>query len=131
MYILWFGFDFWVNRKVIGLWSINRTVGCFDPSIKNSYSVRVYSIVVHSLISVKSLSSACVNFLEFAEIRFTLFIPLRDCYNAAPKPKIMPKREVFFLEFINWNRSCGFRDGVKVVLLDKLIISVCVSLFCA
>ena len=32
------------------LWSVNRTVGCFDPSIRNSYSVSVYIMAVHSLI---------------------------------------------------------------------------------
>ena len=57
--------------------------------------MRLYSIAVHSLINVESLSSACVNFLEFAKIRFTLFVPLCDCNNAAPKPEIMPKREFF------------------------------------
>ena len=62
---------------------MNRTVGCFDPSYKKSYSVRVYIIDVHSLIKAESLSSACVNSLEFAEIRFILFVPLCDCKNAA------------------------------------------------
>ena len=41
---------------MIGLWSVNRTVGCFDPSIRLSYSVSVYIIVVHSLIRVESSS---------------------------------------------------------------------------
>ena len=61
---------------MIGLWSVNRTVGCLDPSIKNSYSVSVYIIAVHSLIRVESLSSASINSLEFAEMRFILFVPL-------------------------------------------------------
>ena len=77
-----FGFDFCLKER-----TVKRTVGCFDPSIKISYSVRVYIIAVHSLINVESLSSACVNSLEFAEIRFILFVPLCDCSNAAPMPK--------------------------------------------
>ena len=40
------------------------------------------------LISVESLSSACVNSLDFAEIRFIWFVPLCDCHNAAPIPKL-------------------------------------------
>ena len=48
----------------------------FDPSIKNSNSVSVYIMAVHSLIRVESLSSACMNSLEFAEMRFFLFVPL-------------------------------------------------------
>ena len=55
---------------------MNNTVGCLDPSIKKSYSVSVYIIAVHSLIRVEILSSACVNSLEFAEMRFFFFIPL-------------------------------------------------------
>ena len=35
---------------MIGLWSVNKTVGCFDPSIENSFSVRVRTIAVHSLL---------------------------------------------------------------------------------
>ena len=64
---------------------MNKTVGCLDPSIKNAYSVSVYIIAVHSLIRVEILSSACVNSLEFAEMRlFFLFhcdivIILRRC----------------------------------------------------
>ena len=72
--------------KIISLGSVNKTVGCFDPRIRNSYSLRVYIIAVHSHISVESLSSACVNSLELAEIKFTLFVPLWDCNNAAPMP---------------------------------------------
>ena len=60
----------------MGLWSLNKTVACFDPSIKNSFSVRVYIMAVHSLIGVKSLSSACVNSLVFVEMRFFLFVQL-------------------------------------------------------
>ena len=55
---------------------MNKTVGCLDPTIKNLYFVSVYIIDVHSLIMVESLSSACVNSLEFAEMRFILFVPL-------------------------------------------------------
>ena len=50
-----------------------KTVGCFDPNFKNSYSVSAYIMAVHSLIRVESLSSACVNGLEIAEMRFNLF----------------------------------------------------------
>ena len=32
-------------------------------------------MAVHSLIWVQSLSLACVNSLEFAEMRFILFVP--------------------------------------------------------
>ena len=72
---------------MIGLWSVNKTVGCFDPSIKKSYSVRVCMIAVHSLMRVESRNSACVNRREFADLRFILFVPLWDCNNAAPTPK--------------------------------------------
>ena len=72
---------------MIGLWSVNKTVGCFDPSIKNSYFVRVCMIAVHSLISVESRSSACVKKQDFADIRFDLIVPLWDCNNSAPIPK--------------------------------------------
>ena len=68
------------------LLSVNKTVGYFDPSKKNSYSVRVYIRAVRSLISVESPSSACLNILEFAEIRIILFVPLCDCNNAALMP---------------------------------------------
>ena len=61
---------------MIGLWSVNKIVGCFVPSIKNSYSVRFYIMAVHSLIRVESLNSACVNKQEFADMRFILFVPL-------------------------------------------------------
>ena len=53
-----------------------RTVGCLDPSIKNSYSVKVFITAVHSLIRVESRNSACVNRREFADMRFILFVPL-------------------------------------------------------
>ena len=72
---------------MIGLWSVNKNVGCFDSSVKNSYSVRVCMIAVHSLIRVKSRKSACVNKREFANLRFILFVPLWDCNNAATMPK--------------------------------------------
>ena len=65
---------------------MNKTVYCFDPSIKNAYSVRVYIIAVHSLLRVESRSSACVNKREVADMRFILFVPLCDCNNAAPMP---------------------------------------------
>ena len=72
---------------MIGLWAVNKTVGCFDPSVKISYSVKVYIIAVHSPIRVENRNSACVNRREFADIRFILFVPLWDCNNAAPMPK--------------------------------------------
>ena len=72
---------------MIGLWSVNKTVGCLDPSIKNSYSVKVCMIAVHSLIRVESRNFACVNRREFSDIRFILFVPMWDCNNAAPMPK--------------------------------------------
>ena len=58
----------------MSLWSVNRTVGCFDQRIKNPYSARVNIIAVHSLISAKCPSSACWNSLDFAEKRFILFV---------------------------------------------------------
>ena len=61
---------------MIGLWSVNKIVGCFGPSIKNSYSVTVYIMAVHSLIRVENPNSACVNKREFADMRFILFVPL-------------------------------------------------------
>ena len=57
---------------MIGLWSVIKTVGRFDPSIKNSYSVKVYIIAVHSLTRVESRNSACVNKREFADLIFFL-----------------------------------------------------------
>ena len=66
---------------------MKRTVGCFDPSIRNSDSVSVYMIAVHSLISVESRNSACVKSHEFADIKFILFVPLCGCSSAAPMPK--------------------------------------------
>ena len=56
-----------MKRKIIVLWSVNRTVVCFDPSPKNSFSVRGYIIAVHCLTSEGSLKSACVNSVELAE----------------------------------------------------------------
>ena len=50
--------------------------------------MRVYIIAVNFLMSVESLSSACVNSLDFAEIRFIWFVPLCDCNDAAPIPKL-------------------------------------------
>ena len=69
---------------MIGLWSVNKTVGCLDPSIKNSFSVKVCMIALHSFIRVESRNSACVNRREFADMRFILFVPLWDCNKAAP-----------------------------------------------
>ena len=66
---------------------MNKTAGCFDPNIKNSFSVRAYIITVHSLIRVENRSSACVNKREFADMRFILIVPLCYCNNAAPMPK--------------------------------------------
>ena len=43
---------------------------------------------MHSLIKEESLSSACVNSIEFAETKFNLFVPLRDCNNAEPMQKL-------------------------------------------
>ena len=63
------------NKKTIDLRTVTKNIGCSDPRIKSSYSMRVYTIIVHSLISVESLKSACVNSLAFAEIRFILFVP--------------------------------------------------------
>ena len=54
---------------------------------KSSYSVRVYIIAVNSLINVESLGLACVNSLQFAEIRFILFVLLCDYNSSAPVPK--------------------------------------------
>ena len=51
--------------------------------------MRVYILAVLYPIIVESQSSACEKSLEFAEIRFTLFVPLCDCNNAAPIPKIV------------------------------------------
>ena len=45
-------------------------------------------MAVHSLIRIQSLSSVCVKRIEFAEMRFILFVPLCDCNNAAPMPKL-------------------------------------------
>ena len=75
-----------MKRNIIGK-SVNRTVECFDPSIRNSYSVSVYIIAVHSLIRVEGRSSAWLKRREIADIRFILLVPLWDCNNAAPMPK--------------------------------------------
>ena len=48
----------------------------------------MYIIAVHSLMRVESRSSACVIKKEFADIKFILFVPLCDCSNAAPMPKL-------------------------------------------
>ena len=63
--------------------------------------MRVYIIAVHSPISVENLSSASVNSLEFAEIRFLLFVPQCDCNMAPP----MPKLEASHIAQNEWSRS--------------------------
>ena len=45
-------------------------------------------IAVHSLNRVESRNSACVYKREFADIRIILIVPLWDCNNAAPMPKL-------------------------------------------
>ena len=45
-------------------------------------------MALHSLIRVTILSSASVNSLEFAEMKFNLFVLLWDCESAAPMPKL-------------------------------------------
>ena len=65
-----------------------KIVGCFDPRNKNSYSVNVYMMAVHSFMSVMSLSSACVKRLEFADIRFILLVPWCVCKRSTPIPKL-------------------------------------------
>ena len=67
---------------------MNRTVGCFDPRIKKSFSVSVYIMAGHPLISAENLSSTCVKSLQFADIRFILFVPVFDCKKAATIPKL-------------------------------------------
>ena len=63
---------------------MNKTVGCFNPRIKNSYSVSVYVMAVHSLLMVESLSSISVKRPKMSEIRFILFVPLCDYNSDAP-----------------------------------------------
>ena len=45
-------------------------------------------MAVPSLISVESLSSACVKSLQFADIMFISLVPLWDCKSAVPTPKL-------------------------------------------
>ena len=45
-------------------------------------------MVLDSLLSVDSLSSACVKSLELADMRFILSVPLYDCQRAATILKI-------------------------------------------
>ena len=52
---------------------MNKTVGYFDPRIRNSNSVNVLIMAVYSLIRVETLSSAWVKSLEFANFRFISF----------------------------------------------------------
>ena len=56
-------------------------------------------MVKHSLTSLESLSSACVKGLEFAEIRFILFVLLCDCKIAAPTPILNITHN---LKWLNW-----------------------------
>ena len=65
---------FLCNEKSFVFMVCKKTVGLFDPRIKNSYFVKVNIIAVHSLMSVESLSSACVKSLEFADIKIILFV---------------------------------------------------------
>ena len=62
---------------------MNKT---FDLRTKHSYAVKVYGMAVHSPLRVES--SACVKSLEFADIRFILFVTLCDCKSAVPTPKL-------------------------------------------
>ena len=48
----------------------------FRSKYQNFIFCSVYIMAVNSLISVESLSSACVNCLEFADMRFILSVPL-------------------------------------------------------
>ena len=58
------------NRKTMNLLSASKTSECFDPLIKKIIFRQCLFIIiaVHSLISVKILSSACVKSLEFVDI---------------------------------------------------------------
>ena len=82
-----------VLEKIVGFRSGKRIDGCFDPRIKNSSSVSVYIIAVHSVISVESLNSAYVQSHQLANKRFILFVPSSDCKNAA----LMPKFEASYM----------------------------------
>ena len=74
------------NKKSYRFMTVKELFDVLIQVFKNAYSVRVYIIAVHSLISVENLSSACVNSLEFAEVSFFSSVPLCDCNNAAPMP---------------------------------------------
>ena len=54
--------------------------------------MRIYIIAVHSLLKEEILSLACVISLDFAEIRFILFVPLWYCKNDVPIPKFEESR---------------------------------------
>ena len=54
---------------------LKKTVGCFKPKIKNSCSVSAYFMAVQTLVTVESLSSACLKSLEFTDKRFILLVP--------------------------------------------------------
>ena len=51
-------FDLCAKFLSIELWSVNKTVGCFDPKVKTSCSVSVYFITLHFLTIVESRSSS-------------------------------------------------------------------------
>ena len=65
-------------------------------------------MAVHSLISVKSIS---VNSLEYADIRFSLFVLLCDFIGAAPIPKIK------WLKWLIW-----IWDRVRYLFCEEKIL---------
>ena len=71
---------------MIGLWSVNNTIGWFAPVSKNSNSVRAEIIAEHSLINVDNRISIGVNSLEFADTNFIFLSVGCCCKNAAPMP---------------------------------------------
>ena len=71
---------------MIGLWSVNSTIGWLEPVSKNSYSVMAKIIAEHSRISVESLISIGVNSLEFADTSLIFFSVGCCCNSAAPMP---------------------------------------------
>ena len=83
--------------------------------------MRVYIIAVRSLISVESPSSACLNSLEFAEIRIILFVPLCDCNNAA----LMPNFEASHIAYNCWS---GSGMVLEVSLALQIVFDVLLSI---
>ena len=63
----------------MGLWSVNKTFGCFIPRIKNSFSGNVYKMAVHSFTSVESLSYACVKILILLNHLICVWMSLQKC----------------------------------------------------